>query len=172
MGGSASFALAIKHKDRIKAAMGFMPLLNLRYVDCKGHYRTAFDPNCVALRDRMRGMEKLGRRRMFFLSFNDLYAPLFGYGAQAIPGISSINPLEVMERCNLQKGELDLYVAYGGKDEFNVTAQVDSFLYYARQRGIDVTADFDPNGRHDLASGMRQLPHALRWAAEHMGTAE
>jgi S-formylglutathione hydrolase FrmB len=168
MGGSASFALAIKHKDRVKTAMGFMPLLNLRHVDCNGHYRSTFDPECFALRERMRGMEHLGRRRMFTLSFNDLFAPLFGRGSQAIAGISSINPLELMEHANLQRGELDLYVAYGGKDEFNTTAQVDGFLYFAQQRGIDVTVDFDPNGKHDLATGMRQLPRALQWAAQHM----
>jgi S-formylglutathione hydrolase FrmB len=168
MGGSACFTLAIKHKDRVKSAIGFMPLLNLRYVDCTGHYRRPFDPSCFGLREQMRGMEKLGRRRLFFLSFNDLFAPLYGYGAQALAGISSINPLEVMERCNLRRGELDLFVAYGGKDEFNVTAQVDSFLYFAHQRGIDVTVDFDPNGRHDLATGMRQLPRALQWAAKRV----
>jgi S-formylglutathione hydrolase FrmB len=168
MGGSASFALAIKHKDRVKVAMGFMPLLNLRYVDCKGHYRRPFNPNCVALRERMHGIEKLGRRRLFFLSFNDLFAPLFGHGSRAIAGISGINPLELMERYDLRNGDLDLYVAYGGKDEFNTTAQVDSFLYVAAQRGIAVTVDFDPDGRHDLATGMRQLPRALQWAADHM----
>jgi pimeloyl-ACP methyl ester carboxylesterase len=170
-GGSAAFALAIKHKDRVKVAMGFMPLLNLRYVDCQGHYRRPFDPDCVAMRERMHSLEALGRRRLIVLRFGDLFVPLFGRGDEAVAGMSRINPLELMERCDLQPGELDLYVAYGGMDEFNVTAQVDSFLYCAGMRGIEVTVDFDPTGKHDLATGLRQLPSALRWAAERVGGA-
>jgi S-formylglutathione hydrolase FrmB len=167
-GGSAAFALAIKHRDRAKVAIGFMPLLNLRYVDCHGHYRRPFDPTCVGLREEMHGLEALGRRRLFVLRFADLFTPLFGRGAEAVAGLSSINPLELMERCNLQPGELDLYAAYGGRDEFNVTAQVESFLYVAAHRGIDVTVDYDPHGKHDLATGLRQLPQALRWAAQRV----
>ena len=166
MGGSAAFALAIKHRNRVKVAMGFMPLLNLRYGDCRGKYRSRFEPDCYALRDRIRGMESLGRRRLFNLTFNDLFAPLFGRGPQAIAGISSINPIELMVQHDLRNGELDLFVAYGGKDEFNVQAQVESFLYAAHERGIEVTTAYDPNGKHDLSTGLRLMPQAMRWAAE------
>lgn len=171
MGGSAAFAQAIKHKDRIKTAIGFMPLLNLRYVDCHGKYRTDFDPECFGYRERMRGFEALGRRKFFVLRFTDLFTPMYGRGAQALCGISEINPLELMERTNLQPGELNLFVAYGGKDEFNVAAQVESFLYVAKQRGIEVGVAYDPNGRHDLASGRKLMPNAMKWAAEHVPSA-
>jgi S-formylglutathione hydrolase FrmB len=167
-GGTGAFALAIKHRDRIKVAMGFMPLLNLRYVDCHGHYRRPFDPSCEGLRERMHGLEPLGRRRLFVLRFHDLFFPLFGFGPEAIAGMSRINPLELMEQCNLQPGELELYVAYGGHDEFNVAAQVESFLCRARERGIAVAVDYDPAGKHDLRTGLRQLPAALRWAADRV----
>jgi pimeloyl-ACP methyl ester carboxylesterase len=166
MGGSAAFAQAIKHRDRVKIAMGFMPLLNLRYVDCHGHYRSPFDPNCTALRETMHPHEALGRRKIFTLRFGDLFGPLFGNGPEAVAGISGINPLELMERSDLQNGELDLFVAYGGKDEFNVAAQVESFLYCARQRGIEVAVAYDPAGRHDLATGLRLQPYAMQWAAQ------
>lgn len=167
-GGSASFALAIKHRDRVKVAIGFMPLLNLRYADGHGRYRTDFDPHNFSMRDRMHGLEALGRPRLFMVRFSHLYGPMFGRGPEAVAGMSRINPLELMESCNLRKGELDLYVAYGGRDEFNVKAQVDSFLYFAHLRGIDVTVDYDPCGRHDLASAMRQFPAAVRWASAHI----
>ncbi len=39
--------------------------------------------------------------------------------------------MEVMEGTDLKPGELDLYIAYGGKDEFNIMAQVESFLFRA-----------------------------------------
>ncbi len=165
MGGSAAFALAIKHRDRVKIAVGFMPLLNLRYVDCHGHYRAPYDPECVGLRTEWRGHEALGRRRLFVLRFNELFGPLFGRGDAGLAGLSSINPLELMERLDLRPGELELFVAYGCRDEFNVAAQVQTFLVAARQRGIDVTVECDPAGKHDLATGRRLLPAALQWAA-------
>lgn len=166
MGGSATFALAIKHRERFKIAIGFMPLLNLRYGDCRGRYKTPFDPCCYALRDKIPGYESLGRRHLATLRFGELFGPLYGKGDDLVAGMSSINPLELMENLNLKPGELDLYIAYGGKDEFNVAAQVESFLCFSRQRGLDITVDYDPKGKHDLSTGMRQLPAAMRWVSD------
>jgi S-formylglutathione hydrolase FrmB len=168
MGGSAAFALAIKHRDRIKVALGFHPLLNLRYVDCHGHYRTKFDEECWDLRSQFHGCEALGRRRFFTLRFRDLFTPMFGHGDEALAGMSRINPLELMEQTNLRDGELDLYVAYGGKDEFNVAAQVESFLSRAKERGVTVTVDYHPDGKHDLATGRRMMPQAMKWIAQRV----
>jgi hypothetical protein len=148
--------------------MGFMPLLNLRYGDSHGKYRGPFDSDSFTLRDHIRGHEALGRRKLFTLTFNDLFGPLFGRGPQSIAAISRINPLELMITEDLKNGELDLFVAYGGKDEFNVQAQVESFLHVAKERGIDVTVVYDPTGRHDLATGMRLMPHALGWASDRV----
>jgi S-formylglutathione hydrolase FrmB len=165
MGGSAAFALAIKHRDRVKVAIGFHALLNLRYVDCHGHYRTQFRPECWGFREEFHGHEALGRRRFITLRFGQLFRPLFGDGPEAIENMSHINPIELMEQCNLQPGELDLFVAYGGKDEFNVPAQVESFLYRARERGIEVGIAYDPHGRHDRATSLRLMPLVQPWAA-------
>jgi hypothetical protein len=68
-----------------------------------------------------------------------------------------------MDHYDLQPGELDLYAAYGGKDEFNIGAQVESFLYRATERGIKVGVAFDPNGRHNEESARRLLPAAFEW---------
>lgn len=168
MGGSASFALAIKHRDRIKAAVGFFPLLNLRYLDCHEKYRTKFNPECFTLRSKWRGLEPLGRRKMVVLTFDKLFKPMFGGGQRAIDGIASINPLELMETTDLKPGELDLYVAYGGMDEFNVAAQVESFLHFANKRGINVTVDYDPNGRHNLKTGQKMVPAAFQWVSQRV----
>jgi hypothetical protein len=29
-----------------------------------------------------------------------------------------------------------------------------------------VTTAYDPNGKHDLSTGLRLMPQAMRWAAE------
>jgi S-formylglutathione hydrolase FrmB len=165
MGGTAAFSFAIKHKERIKTAVGVHPLLNLRWVDCQGRYQAPFDPNCWGERTRLRGFEVLGRRRLFTLRFGDVYAPLFGHGVQGAQGLATINPLDLMERLDLRPGELDLMAAYGGRDEFNVAAQVESFVYRARERGIAVDITHDPHGTHNLSTGMKFLPDIMNWAA-------
>jgi hypothetical protein len=90
---------------------------------------------------------------------------MVGHGPDAMLKLSRINPIEVMDQYDLKPGELDLYVAYGGKDEFNIMAQVESFLYRARERGITVGVGYDPNGRHDEATARGLLDGALQWIA-------
>ena len=82
-------------------------------------------------------------------------------------GVAAINPMEMLYTYQIRPGELDLFVAYGDKDEFNIAAQVDSFLWHARQRGLVVGTAFYPDGKHDLATGLRLLPQIHRWSAAH-----
>ena len=79
--------------------------------------------------------------------------------------LSQFNPIEMMDQYDPGEGDLNLYVAYGGKDEFNIMAQVESFLYRAKERGITVGVGYDPNGRHNPETGRKLLPAALEWAA-------
>ena len=165
MGGSCAFAQAIKHKDRIKIAIGVMPALNLRWVDCHGNYNAPFDPTCWGWREKRRPLEVIGRPKGVRITFHRLAGPLIAHGPDAMEKISQFNPIEMMEPYGLKPGELDLYIAYGGKDEFNIMAQVESFLYVARERKIDVTVAYDPNGRHDVPSGLRMIPGAIDWVS-------
>jgi S-formylglutathione hydrolase FrmB len=166
MGGSTAFTQAIKHKDKVKVAMGFLPALNLRWVDCHGRYNAPFDPCCWGWRTKLKPFEVIGRPKgIFTIRFHNLVGPLIGHGPDAMEKLSRFNPIEVMEQYDLKPGELHLYAAYGGKDEFNIPAQVESFLYRAKERGVEVGVDFDPHGRHDVESGRRLLPAGLRWVA-------
>ena len=165
MGGSAAMTLGIKHKDRVGMVISIMPLLNLRHVDDAGRYRSPFDPDKAGLRVKAKLHESLVRRKLFMLRFNELFSPIFGRGEEAISGMTRINPLEVMIRENLQPNELQLFVGYGERDEYNVSAQAESFIYHANQRGIEIQVIKDPRGRHDQASGLRIFPEAIRWAA-------
>ena len=56
-----------------------------------------------------------------------------------------------------------MYVAYGGRDQFNIDAQVESFLYLAQQRGLTVGVGYDPRGKHDEASALRLMPGLFDW---------
>jgi S-formylglutathione hydrolase FrmB len=168
MGGSAAMRLGIQYRDRFKMVVAVMPLLNLRYSDCRGNYRSKFDPACYALVEQYRGWSPLGRRRLFTLRNRDLYTPLFGRGPAALAGMSRLSPIEMLQREGLRPGELDIYVGYGAKDEFNVAAQVESFLYEASRLGIEITADRDPSGTHGIRSGLRLLPRIADWASRRV----
>jgi S-formylglutathione hydrolase FrmB len=169
MGGSAAFAQAIKHKDKVKVAVGFMPALNLRWVDCHDRYWGDFDPCCWGWRTRLRPFEVIGRpNELIKIRFRDLYAPLIGHGPDAMAKLSSFNPIEIMDQYDLRDGELALFAGYGGLDEFNIGAQVESFLYRAKERGVTVGVAFDPVGKHDVESGRRLFPEVLRWIVPYV----
>jgi S-formylglutathione hydrolase FrmB len=97
------------------------------------------------------------------IRLKQLVYPLYGRGRDTVARISRDNPIEMVDRLCLQPGELAMYVAYGGRDQFNITAQVDSFLYRARQRGLAVAVSFDPQGRHSWRLARRLLPGILAW---------
>ncbi|MFN5329366.1 MAG: alpha/beta hydrolase [Gemmataceae bacterium] len=168
MGGSAAVRIGIEYRNSVGMAVGIMPLVNLRHVDARGKYRTPFNPLNEGVREKPKLLEPLGTRKMFTLRFRDLFQPIFGKGDEVIPGMSRINPIEVLERSGMKEGELDLYIAYGGKDEFNVAAQVESFVYRARQLGIPVTTVCDPKGHHDRITGMRLFPGIAEWASKRV----
>lgn len=166
MGGSAAFAQAIKHRDRVKVAIGFMPALNLRWVDCHDRYWSEFDPCCWGWRTRLKPCEVIGKpKELVKIRFHNLFGPLIGYGPDAMERLSRFNPIEILDEYDLKPGELSLYAAYGGKDEFNIPAQVESFLYRAHERGLEIGVGYDPEGRHDLPSGRKLMPAALNWVA-------
>jgi S-formylglutathione hydrolase FrmB len=164
MGGSAAFAQAMKHRDKVKIAVGFMPALNLRWVDCFGHYDSPFDPCCWGWREKLKPCEVIGRpKTLVKVRFRNLYGPLIGWGPDAMAKLSQFNPIEIMDQYDLRDGQLDLFIGYGGQDEFNIGAQVESFLYRAKERGITIGVTFDPEGRHNVESGRRLFPEAVKW---------
>jgi hypothetical protein len=165
MGGFGAYNLGIKHRDQFKIVIGIMPPLNLRYENCHGRYFANFDPSCTRLREQLRPWQPVGR---FFgvvtIRQRTLALPLFGKGDRDVmPKIACENPVEMLEAYDVQPGQLDMFVGYGGRDEFNIDAQVESFLYVARQRCLPVTVAYDPKGHHTMASGQRLFPEFVRW---------
>jgi S-formylglutathione hydrolase FrmB len=168
MGGFAAYNLGIKYRETFKIVVGLFPPVNLRYVDCHQRYRTNFDPCCWDWRTRLRRHEVVGRFFCYLVPVREKFLtdPLFGRrDREAINMISRENPIEMLEAYDLQEGQLSMYIGYGGRDEYNIDAQVESFLYVARQRGLTVTVGYEPNGRHNLRTALRLMPDALAWLA-------
>ncbi len=166
MGGTGSFGHGIKYKERYKIVIGVFPAVNLRWTDARGHYESKFDPNNWGWRSQVKPLEVIGRPPFpIKVRAGEMFRPVVGYGSDAISLLSSFNPIEIMECSGLKDGELSMYIGYGGCDEFNIDTQVNSFLYLAKCRGINITVDFDPCGHHNTAFGLKLLPNIINWFA-------
>ena len=93
---------------------------------------------------------------------------VFGVGDDALLGIAANNPLELAIKTGLRNGELSMFVGYAGRDEFNIDAQVESFLYWAKFKGLGVAVAFEPDGHHDGVTAMRMMPALVRWLAPQL----
>jgi S-formylglutathione hydrolase FrmB len=164
MGGFGAYNLGFKHPDRFKVLAGVMPPLNLRYTDCHGRYFANFDPACTGLREQLRPFQPVAKYfGLITIRERRLALPLYGVDREAIQKIAADNPIEMLDTYNVRPGEFDMFIGYAGRDEFNIDAQVESFLYAARQRGLTVAVAYDPRGHHTPATGFRLFPDFVRW---------
>jgi S-formylglutathione hydrolase FrmB len=166
MGGFAAFNLGIKYRPQFHVIIGIHPPLNLRWVDCHNRYRGNFDPCCWGWRDQLRSHELLGRFYLVYpVRLKKILDPLFHPGTDALARITQENPTEMIETHGLRECDLSMFVGYGGKDQFNVDAQAESFLEFAKQRGLFVTVGYIPNGHHDTSTALKLLPKVIAWLA-------
>jgi pimeloyl-ACP methyl ester carboxylesterase len=165
MGGGAAFNKVIKFPDRFKVAVGLFPPLNVRWEDCRGRYMANFDPDCWGWRTRFPPHAVVGRfYGVLTVRTRQVLTPLYGRRYPDVAAeVSRENPIEMLDAYDVRPGQFELYVAYGGLDQFNIDAQVESFLYRARQRGLEVGVGYDPRGKHDVATAMRLLPGIVEW---------
>lgn len=167
MGGFAAYNLGFKYRQEFGILIGILPPLNLRWVDCHGRYRTKFDPDCWGYREEARPRELLGR---FFLVYavrmSTLIDPLFERGTDVIGAMSRNNPIEMIDTHAIQPGEFQMFVGYGGLDQLNISAQVESFLWVANcQHQLGVKVAYLPLGRHSTHTAMRIFPEVVNWLA-------
>lgn len=166
MGGTGAFRLAFHYPDQFRSIVGIFPAVNLRWTDCHGRYQGDFDPCCWGWRTRPKPHEVAGRfYGVINVRFKVLFKPLFGRGPEVIDGLARINPTELLDVCDVKPGMFEMYLGYGDRDQFNIDAQVESFAYRARQRGLTVTVDVEPGAKHDLAAGRLLFPRAVAWVA-------
>jgi S-formylglutathione hydrolase FrmB len=166
MGGGAAFNKAIKYRDRFKIVVGIFPPVNVRWSNCHGRYMANFHPDCVGWKtDFNNPRAVLGRfYGVITIRQRTVVNPLYGRNnPDTLALIAAENPIEMLDALHVRPGELAMYIAYVGKDQFNIDAQVESFLYHARQRGLCVAVGYDPKGHHDVATAMRMLPELIEW---------
>jgi S-formylglutathione hydrolase FrmB len=164
MGGFAAFNLGMRHRDAFATVAGIFPPLNVRWANCNGNPYVDFDPYSWGWRENFGSAHEIvGRYGILPIRMNNLLFPLFGDGEEALQEISQNNPIELIDRTRLRNGELAMFIGYGGKDEFNIDAQVESFLYYCKCRNLGVHVAYDPLGHHNWHTANRFLPPMFRW---------
>ncbi len=172
MGGNAAFNKAFKYRDRFKTVAAIFPPLNLRWLDCRGHYMSKFDPCCWGWRTNFQRKREVVARYcgVFVFRQGRVVFPLYGRGHndQTLEMVSRENPIEMLDAYDVRPGEFAMYIAYGGKDEFNIDTQIDSFLYCAHKRGLDIAVAFDPKAHHNAAQGRKFFPSMMEWLAVQM----
>ncbi len=164
MGGYGAFNHAIKYRDRFGIVAGFIPPLNTRYEDCKGRYFGRFNPECVGMAERYRpnapiayfyGLIPIRQKR--------LIGPLYGKNSDVIGQLSKDNPIEMLDTFQVKPGQLEMFIGLARRDQFNLDAQADHFVYVARQRGLKVKVVEDPKGDHSTRTGIRFFPSFCEW---------
>ena len=170
MGGGSAFNKAIKYSDCFGIALGLFPPLNLRWQDCHGRYRGNFDPNCWGWRtDFVHRRTIIARFYGIPVHLRAIISPLYSRrNPETLPAIVRNNPIEMLDLYDVRPGQFEMYVAYGGKDQFNIDAQVESFLFAARERGLEVGVGYVPNGKHDRPTAEKLLPGIVEWLAPRL----
>lgn len=166
MGGFAAFNIGLKYADKFGTVIGVMPALNLRWIDCRGDCMGDFDPCCWGWRTNIDDpCEVIGDFGVIKVRMKDFIYPVFGRGEEALRLASNENPIELLDKTNLQPGVLKMFVGVGCQDEFNLDAQCLSFLWRLREKGLrgDAEAVVFKYGRHSERTAMLLLPKAVDW---------
>jgi S-formylglutathione hydrolase FrmB len=164
MGGFAAYNLAFKHPEQFRHVVGVYPNVNIRYADKGGHWGTDFDPDNCGWLTNLNWFHWLGRYPKpwrFPIPCGVVYWPAWGRPPEALDRMSEENPYELVDRFDIRDGQFDLFVAYGGQDEYNVDAQVESFLYKAKQRRLNVWVRYNPDGHHATQYVNECMPDVL-----------
>jgi pimeloyl-ACP methyl ester carboxylesterase len=170
LGGAAAFNKAIKYPEYFRHVVGLFPPLNLRWQDCHGRYKGDFDPDCWGWRtDFVHRRTVIARFYGIPIHLRSILNPLYSRrNPETLPAIIRNNVVEMLDLYDVPPGLLEMYVAYGGKDQFNIDAQVESFLFVAHRRGLEVGVGYDPNGKHNRPTAERLLPGIINWLAPRL----
>ena len=165
MGGFGAFNLAFKHREEFGHIVGVMPPVNLRYGDGRGKYLTPYDPNDTILRETDRRNEVIGRfYGVLLIRARRMTDPVIGRHHPDPTGfIAAENPMEMLACYDVKACEFGMFIGYGTMDEFNINAQVESFLDTAAARGIRPCVVVIPGGRHSVKTAIEMFPDFCRW---------
>jgi S-formylglutathione hydrolase FrmB len=169
-GGLGAMNLAIKRRDFFASVATLAGPLNLRYSNVYGRYSRNFDPAEYRWNESYDPSASIGR---FYFGLRSVPAgkylsPVFGEQPGVEARVSAENPADLIFSTNLQPGQLNIYIGYPGRDNYNFDAQARSFAWLAQQRGIDVLLIGKPHATHSARYFCDQQPPAYQWLGRHL----
>lgn len=166
MGGFGAYNIGLKYADKFGTVVGLLPALNLRWVDCHNNYLADFHPCCWGWRTSIADpCELIGEFGIIQVRMKDFIYPVFGRDESALRLAAEENPIELLDKVNLQPNVLNLYVGIACQDEFNLDAQAFSFLYRLREKGLSAHVKTLKHGRHNEATARAMIPDVIDWLA-------
>ena len=168
-GGYGAMSIAIEHQEYFGAVATMAGALNLRYFNADGQYFEDFDPATYRWKTDYEPDAVIGKyyHGLLKLRAKQFMAPVFGDG-NIVPALAQTNPADRLFTSDIQPGQLAIYANYGGRDNFNFDAQVESFAWLASTKGIAVTLDRDETGTHSLRYLRRNMQRTLLWLGQHV----
>ncbi|MHC5542093.1 alpha/beta hydrolase [Singulisphaera rosea] len=169
-GGFGAMNLALKRRDLFGAVATLAGPLNIRYTTTSGDSHEDFDPSTFRWKDDYNPDEVIGR---FYGGLRPVRAkkyirPVFGEGPGVSARVALDNPADLLSSTDVQPGQLAIYVNYPERDNYNFDAQAQSFAWLAAQKGVEVTQEYAPRGRHNLSYFRNNHERAYRWLAQHL----
>jgi S-formylglutathione hydrolase FrmB len=171
MGGFGAFNLGFKYRQEFGHLCGILPPLNMRYGDATGRYLVDYDPKNFALRPVDRRNEVVGIfYSVIWIRNRRVLDPILGRRPISDPtqAVSLENPYEMIDRLQIRPDEFKMFIGYGKKDEFNMDAQVESFLAKIQPMGFKPTVYVAPEGRHNIKTAATFFPGFCAWLQTSM----
>ena len=169
-GGFSALSLAFRHREQFGTIATLAPPANLRYDNCDHRYLEDFNPATYRWREEYSSRQVIGT---FFaglvrLRVGPFINPVFGPRDQIIENVKKYNPADLLFTQDIQPGEFHLFIDYPKLDNFNFDAQSESFIYFARMKGLGLTVIRDDQGRHTVPFFQEQMPVMWKWLARRL----
>lgn len=168
-GAVGGMSLALRRHDYFGAVASVGGALNLRYYNTQHDYARDFEPTAFRMRTQWNPQETIGKIGPLKLRAGTFIKPVFGNDQQTMQRVIAENPADVLCRCELRPGKLNMLVAYACRDEFNFDAQAESFVWLAHQRDLKVDVMRDADGQHNGDFFVPMQRRVLRWLAPQFG---
>jgi pimeloyl-ACP methyl ester carboxylesterase len=169
-GGFGAMNLGIKHRDLFASVASLAGGINLRYYNCDRNYLEDFDPATFRWLDTYDSKTIVGRyaHGLVRVPVGVFLTPVFGDDAATLGRIAQENPADLLFTTDLERGELAMYVDFGGRDNINLDAQGASFAWLAIQKGLDVTVVVDPEATHSNKYIRAAHKRAYAWLSRQL----
>lgn len=168
-GGYGALALAIKYRNYFGSVATLAGMVNFCYDNIWHDWFADFSPETFQWRTHYDPHEVIGKYVLIRLKAGFFLTPAFGSGPDALDRIRSDNPANLLFATDLRPGELEIFLGFGGQDNFNSDAQAESFAWLAYQKGIHCTVANWPAEKHTLEFLRMCQRRAYEWLGKRLG---